>query len=92
MEIKTGGRENGQKIHNAIKLLAYINNLPENKMYGIQVISKNITILTKEECIPIKKAKEGIEKIEDYFYRLNGPDEDIEYIRKIKKELLGDDS
>ena len=35
-----------------------------------------------------KKVKEGLESIEDYFYRLNGPDEDIEYIRKIKTELL----
>ena len=38
--------------------------------------------------IPKQKVKEGLERIEDYFYRLNGPDEDIEYIRNIKKELL----
>lgn len=33
--------------------------------------------------------KKGLEDIEDYFDRLNGPDEDIEYIRQIKQELLG---
>ena len=37
-----------------------------------------------------QKVKEGLEDIEDYFDRLNGPDEDIEYIRNIKKELLED--
>ena len=42
----------------------------------------------KERYIPKQKVKEGLESIEDYFYRLNGPDEDIEYIRKIKTELL----
>ncbi len=36
-----------------------------------------------------QKVKEGLEKIEDYFDRLNGPDEDIEYIRQVKNELLG---
>lgn len=35
------------------------------------------------------KVKEALEYIEDYFDRLNGPDEDMDYIRKIKKELLG---
>lgn len=34
------------------------------------------------------KVKEALEYIEDYFDRLNGPDEDIEYIRQVKKELL----
>ena len=34
------------------------------------------------------KVKEALEDIEDYFDRLNGPDEDIEYIRQVKKELL----
>ena len=37
-----------------------------------------------------QKVKEGLEDIEDYFDRLNGPDEDIEYIRNIKKNLLED--
>ena len=40
--------------------------------------------------IPKQKVKEGLEDIEDYFDRLNGPDEDIEYIRNIKKNLLED--
>ena len=40
--------------------------------------------------IPKEKVKEGLERIENYFYRLNGPDEDMEYIRNIKKELLED--
>lgn len=37
------------------------------------------------------KVKEALEYIEYYFDRLNGPDEDMNYIRKIKKELLGGD-
>ena len=42
------------------------------------------------QFIPKQKVKEGLEDIEYYFDRLNGPDEDIEYIRRIKKELLED--
>ena len=44
----------------------------------------------EEKFIAKQKVKEGLEDIEDYFDRLNGPDEDIEYIRNIKKELLED--
>lgn len=38
--------------------------------------------------IPKQKVKDVLEDIEDYFERLNGPYEDIEYIRQIKQELL----
>lgn len=41
-----------------------------------------------EDCILKQKVKQGLEDIEDYFDRLNGPDEDIEYIRQVKEELL----
>lgn len=41
-----------------------------------------------KEFIPKQKVKEGLEDIEDYFDRLNGPDEDMKYIRNKKKELL----
>lgn len=40
--------------------------------------------------IPKQKVKEVLEDIEDYFDRLNGPHEDMEYIRNKKKELLED--
>lgn len=42
-----------------------------------------------ENYILKQVVKEGLEDIEDYFDRLNGPDEDIEYIKQIKQELLG---
>ena len=38
--------------------------------------------------IPKQAVIEALEDIEDYFDRLNGPDEDIEYIRQVKEELL----
>ena len=38
--------------------------------------------------IPTQVVIEALENIEDYFERLNGPDEDIDYIRQVKKELL----
>lgn len=38
--------------------------------------------------IPKQAVIEALEDIEDYFDRLNGPDEDIDYIRQVKKELL----
>lgn len=43
-----------------------------------------------KDYIPKQKVKEILEDIEDYFDRLNGPDEDMEYIRNKKKELLED--
>ena len=53
----------------------------------VEHLKKYIEYL-KENSIPKQKVKEGLEDIEDYFDRLNGPDEDMEYIRNIKKELL----
>ena len=41
-----------------------------------------------ENSIPKQAVIEALEDIEDYLDRLNGPDEDIEYIRQVKKELL----
>lgn len=40
------------------------------------------------DSIPKQKVKEALEDIEYYFERLNGPDEDIQYIRQVKQELL----
>ena len=51
-----------------------------NRQLDLDYVEENFT--TKQ------KVKEGLEKIEDYFDRLNGPDEDIEYIRQVKNELL----
>jgi len=41
-----------------------------------------------ENSIPKQLVKETFKYIEDYFERLNGPDEDIEYIKNKKQELL----
>ncbi len=42
------------------------------------------------DSIPKQKVKEILDDIYDYFERLNGPDEDIEYIENKRKELLED--
>lgn len=56
-----------------------------------EILNSKIGIdLSYDDYIPKQKVKEGLEDIEDYFDRLNGPDEDMEYIRNIKKELLKD--
>ena len=52
-----------------------------NKQLDLDYVDKNY--------IPVEKVKEGLEYIENYFDRLNGPDEDIEYIRKIKNRVIG---
>lgn len=53
---------------------------------------QRIAILTVlqalDNSIPKEKVKEGIESIEYYFDRLNGPDEDMDFIRETKQELL----
>lgn len=68
-EIKIGGKENGQRIYNAIKLLNYIDSLSLHKIYGIQRLSKGITVLTKDEVIQKQKIKD---KIEELKYRADG--------------------
>lgn len=45
---------------------------------------------TGSKLINKEKVKEILENIEYYFYRMNVLEEDIEYIREIKKELLGE--
>ena len=50
---------------------------------------KQIMSIFDRGYISKQVVKEGLEDIEDYFDRLNGPDEDIDYIRQIKQELLG---
>lgn len=86
-EIKIGGRENGNRIYNSIKLLDYIDSLPLNKMYGIQRISKVITVLTKDEVVLTQKIKDKIkilEMEEDYDYL------DNKKVIEVLKELLED--
>ena len=46
------------------------------------------TVKKLNDSIPKQVVIESLEDIEDYFDRLNGPDEDIEYIRQVKNELL----
>ena len=55
-----------------------------------EIIEKYYT--ANEDCILKQKVKQGLEDIEDYFDRLNGPDEDIEYIRHVKQEILEGES
>lgn len=74
LNLKLGGREGGQKIYNAIKLFYYIDELPVGKMYGIQKVSKGITILTKEEVVLKQKYEELKEKIKEL--------EDENYVQK----------
>lgn len=46
----------------------------------------------KDSYIAKGKVKDKIEEIEYYFDRLNVPDEDIEFIREVKKELLEEEN
>lgn len=63
-EFIVGNRTNGQSIHNAYKILKYINDLPEDGLYGIQKGAKGILFLTKEKCITVSKIKKKIEELE----------------------------
>lgn len=60
-----------------------------------EVNIEDVTDVINKSCkefmsnyIPKQAVIEALEDIEDYFDRLNGPDEDIEYIRQVKEELL----
>lgn len=66
----------------------------QQKFYNGEIYTakqlKQVEENQKKYFINKQKVKEGLEDIEDYFDRLNGPDEDMEYIRNKKKELLED--
>lgn len=87
MEIKVGGRSNGQGLYNASKFLNYIDKLPENKMYGVLKL-KGITILTKQEVISKKTIEEQIKKLEDDGYWDFLETRDLEITISILKNLL----
>ena len=62
------------------------------EMEEVDIANRKVIV---EQCdymqnnsIPKQVVIEALENIEDYFERLNGPDEDIDYIRQVKKELL----
>ena len=85
---RRGIKENVKKLQARIKELEEENKKLKAKIDVTNWQEKTVYESLKERYIPKQKVKEGLESIEDYFYRLNGPDEDIEYIRKIKTELL----
>ncbi len=55
----------------------------EEELYSANKIVEEYT-----DSIPKQKVKDVLDDIYDYFERLNGPDEDIEYIESKRKELL----
>lgn len=68
--------------------LSYIeNSVPKDKYIREKVAKEEVEELL-ENSIPKQLVEETFEYIEDYFERLNGPDEDIEYIKNKKQELL----
>lgn len=92
MELEEAKKELQEKIR---YLYRHINNYEKSNcktnIYCELVKEKNAleTVLQAlDNSITKEKVKEGIESIEDYFDRLNGPDEDIDFIREIKQELL----
>lgn len=77
IDIKIGGRNNGQSIYNASKLLKYIETLSDNKMYGI-IKTKGITMLTKSEVLPKQEIKDILNKYAK---------KEIDYAPEFYKEL-----
>lgn len=78
-----------QEIEEENAMLKKTNNIAK------EVNIEDVTDVINESCkefmsnyIPKQAAIEALEDIKDYFDRLNGPDEDIEYIRQVKEELL----
>ena len=76
--------------------------MTEDRLVTIE-LNKFIVEIANGEFVDIRKLyddyknsvskeaiREKIEDIEDYFYRLNVPDEDIEFIREKRKEILGE--
>lgn len=84
-------REKVKELEKESKILEFQNKQIENYAEELKKYNKTVSdriVEYKKNSIPKQVVKEGLEKIEDYFDRLNGPDEDIEYIKQIKQELL----
>ena len=62
----------------------------ENQIYALEGSKVQLQIHIEKNYIPKEKVIEALQDIEDYFDRLNGPDEDIEFIQSIKDDLLKD--
>ena len=60
----------------------------ENRIFKNKNVLVNRYFKLKDNSIPKQKVKNTLDDIYDYFERLNGPDEDIEYIESKRKELL----
>lgn len=63
IRIKSGGRRNGKGLENAVTFMNYIDELETNKLYGIKKCG-NITLLTKQKCIPISFVQNKIKILE----------------------------
>lgn len=63
MKFQVGGRNSGQTIYDAFKIMNYIKGLEDNKIYGI-IKRRGIILLTKTECIPSTKIEHLIRKLE----------------------------
>lgn len=78
-----------QELEEEIAMLKKASNIA--KEVNIEDVTDVINKSCKEfmsNYIPKQAVIEALEDIKDYFDRLNGPDEDIEYIRQVKEELL----
>lgn len=78
-----------QELEEENAMLRKSNNIAENVNIDnvTEVMNKSYEEFMSN-YIPKQAAIEALEDIEDYFERLNGPDEDIDYIRQVKQELL----
>lgn len=54
---------NGKEVKQAIKLRDELLKLPECKLYGIKKCKKSVILITKEEVIPVKEAKDLKDRI-----------------------------
>lgn len=82
-------REKVKELEEENAMLKKTNNIA--KEVNIEDVTDVINKSCKEfmsNYIPKQAVIEALEDIKDYFDRLNGPDEDIEYIRQVKEELL----
>lgn len=90
MEIKTGGRNNGNRIHNALTLLHYMDELEPHKLYGIVKFGSGTTILTKYEVVSKKEIEKEIKKLEEDGYWNFLESRDLDITIRILKGLIED--
>lgn len=83
-EFKFGGRDGGQTLYAATKLLDYINSLEPHKIYAISNLGKGVVILSKNEMVFADTIKQ---KIKEYDKMIEATYKDLTHQGDVRRDI-----